>query len=139
MSTNQTVLKSQLFAANQVLEQLREAISPEFLGLVATTGQCVTVISSSLMVDTDTLAALTASSFAATRQLTGIMNVSGFTITIHEGSELNLSITQVNTNMLLVICFHKSSDIGRVRLISRQAVESLSLIFASDIDLEGTG
>ncbi len=139
MSTNQTVLKSQLFAANMVLEQLRDAISPEFLGLVATTGQSITIISSSLMIDTDILAALTASSFAATKQLTGIMKVSGFTITLHEGAELNLSIAQVNSEMLLVICFHKSSDIGKIRLISRHAVESLSMIFASNINLDRAG
>lgn len=132
MSTRQTVLKSQLDTARPVLERLGAAISPVFLGIVTTAGQPITVISSTHMADADALASLSASSFAATRQLAMMMEDPEFTIMLYEGSELNITIAQITQDILLVMCFRNSSEIGRVRLLTGRAVAALSKAFGPE-------
>jgi len=141
MIKKQTIMKAQLDAAVGVLEPLRVAISPEYLGLISTTGQAITVISSTHLADADAIAALAACSFAATRQLARVMEDSESTVMLHEGAELNIHIAQVTEDVLLVVCFHKSSEIGIVRLITRRVVRVLSKALKSEIvegDIDGT-
>ena len=140
MIKKQTIMKAQLDAAVGVLEPL-VAISPEYLGLISTTGQAITVISSTHLADADAIAALAACSFAATRQLARVMEDSESTVMLHEGAELNIHIAQVTEDVLLVVCFHKSSEIGIVRLITRRVVRVLSKALKSEIvegDIDGT-
>jgi predicted regulator of Ras-like GTPase activity (Roadblock/LC7/MglB family) len=129
MGGKQKVFKSQLGAADQVLERLRKAVSPEYLGLISTTGQPISVILSSKSTDSDALAALTAGSFAAARQLARTLEDSKLTIMLHESTSFNIQIAQVTDDILLIICFRGSGDIGRVRLITKQAVIALAKAF----------
>ncbi len=127
MSAKHTVVhKFQFDAANRVLESLREVISPEFLGLISTTGQPITVISSTHDLNPDALAALAAASFAASRQLAETMEQPGFTTMLQEGATLNINISQVTGNVLLLICFRDSSKIGQVRLMAGRAIDALA-------------
>ena len=131
MSTRQIISKSQAEAAEQVLLKLRLAVLPEFLGLISTSGHAISVYSEPGMADRDAIGSLAASSFAATRMLAHLMNGGEFTVMFHEGSDLNVHIAQVSDDVLLVVCFSKAAEIGKVRLISRKAVEALSIIMDS--------
>ncbi|MHB1325076.1 MAG: hypothetical protein ACYDGS_05585 [Thermoleophilia bacterium] len=84
------------------------------------------------MVDADALASLSASSFAATRQLAMMMEDPEFTVMFHEGSELNITIAQITHDILLVMCFRNSSEIGRVRLLTGRAVATLAKVFGPE-------
>lgn len=134
MGENQTILSSQIEAATHVLQQLRNAISPEYLGLVSTAGQPVSVISSTKLADPDAIASLAAGSFAASRQLASMVEDSAHAVMLHEGAKINIHIAQVSPGILLVVCFRRSSDIGRVRLMTRRAVDSLAEAFMSEGD-----
>ena len=112
-----------------MLGQLREAISPDYLALIANTGQPITVVSSRQRVDNDAMAALAASAFAATRQMADIMAGSGFSLMLSEGAGVNISIARVTEDILLIISFSDSSEIGRVRLVTRPAIWQLAAIF----------
>lgn len=137
MGKNQTIIRSQIEAATQVLQQLTFALSPEYLGLVSTNGQPISVISSTKLADSDAIASLAASSFAASRQLTSMIEDSPNTVMLHEGTDLNILMAQVSSNVLLVICFRHSSDIGRVRLITKRSVDSLAEAFMSEGEKNG--
>lgn len=126
MGKSHTINKSQINAANQVLERLRRALAPEFIGLISTDGHPITVISSDRTADADSLASLAASSFAATKQLAQVMDDPDFTLMFHEGSHLNIHISQITDDALLVICFHKATQLGKVRLIARRSLEMLA-------------
>lgn len=132
MGENQTILSTQIEAATHVLQHLRNAISPEYLGLVSTAGQPISVISSTKLADSDAIASLAASSFAASRLLASMVEDSAHTVMLHEGAKINIHIAQVSPDVLLVVCFRRSSDIGRVRLITRRAVNSLAEAFLSE-------
>ncbi len=126
MSKNLKVQKSQMDAVKPVLERLQASLSPEYLGLISSAGQPITVISSTQRIDSEAMAVLVSSSFAAASQLGSILENSGFTVMLHEGSELNIQVSQVTDNILLVICFRGFGELGRVRLITRRAARSLT-------------
>jgi len=120
------VHKLQFENANLVMEGLQKAISPEFIGLISTSGHPISVISSTGIADSDVLAALSAGSFAAARQLCGIFGSQADTTMLQESNRFNIHITQVTDDALLVVCCRKAGDIGRVRLITRWAAKALA-------------
>jgi predicted regulator of Ras-like GTPase activity (Roadblock/LC7/MglB family) len=114
-----------------VLEKLRRVLAPEFLGLVTTSGLPLSITVSPDSLDIDAFASLTASSFAATSQLARIMDETAFNVMFQEGNHLNVHIAQVSGDVLLVVCFQKSTQIGKVRLITSHAVGPLALALKS--------
>ncbi len=125
MSQNQTVNEYQFKIASRILERLREAIKPDYLGLVSTDGHSITALSTPGFTDTDAVASLAASSYAATRQLARLVSDSDLTMMFNEGDELNVHIAQVTDKMLLVVCFQHLADMGRVRLLTNRALGAL--------------
>ena len=139
VSGRQTVGRSQIADAERILRTLQREISADFIGLVSTSGVSLIALKSSGVADTDALASLSAGSFAATRQLARMMDETEFNAIFYEGSELNIQIAEVNDETLLVICFRKDTEMGKVRLISRRAVGALTLAMQEKQDPEKTG
>jgi predicted regulator of Ras-like GTPase activity (Roadblock/LC7/MglB family) len=125
LGKNQTIYKTQIEAVTGILERMRDAIDPEFIGIVSARGVPVTVLSSSASIDVDALSSLASSSFAATSQLANMNNKSEYAVMFHEADDSNIHIASISRDYLLVIFFHKSSDIGKVRIISKRAHEAL--------------
>lgn len=139
MSNRQTVGKSQIVDAERILRTLQHEISADFIGLVSTSGVSLIALKSSGVADTDALASLSAGSFAATRQLARMMDETEFNAIFYEGSELNIQIAEVNDKSLLVICFRRDTEMGKVRLISRRAIGALSVALEEKTDPAETG
>jgi predicted regulator of Ras-like GTPase activity (Roadblock/LC7/MglB family) len=108
-----------------VLERLRAVSGSQFAALVSTSGQPIAVSPRDGKSDTLSLAALAASSFAATRQLAQILSEREFTLLFHEGKEHNLHVMQVTDSILLLITFGHETQVGRVRLYTTRALEVL--------------
>ncbi len=126
MSNNQTVLKSQLKAADRVLRELSEELLAQFLGLITTSGQTIMYYSAAgFKGNVDSLASLASGSFAATRQLTRLMDDYDFNVMFQEGSKVKIYIEQVTGDVLLVICFGRATELGKVRLLAARAARTL--------------
>jgi predicted regulator of Ras-like GTPase activity (Roadblock/LC7/MglB family) len=108
-----------------VLERLRAVSGSKFAALVSTSGQPIAISPRDVQSDTLSLAALAASSFAATRQLAQILSEREFTLLFHEGKEANLHVMQVTDHILLLITFGRETQVGRVRLYTSRALEVL--------------
>ncbi len=108
-----------------VLERLRAVSGSQFAALISTSGQPIAVSPRDGGSDTLSLAALAASSFAATRQLAQILSEREFTLLFHEGKEHNLHVMQVTDHILLLITFGHETQVGRVRLYTTRALEVL--------------
>lgn len=108
-----------------VLERLRMVSGSQFAALVSTSGQPIAISPPDARSDTLSLAALAASSFAATRQLAQILSEREFTLLFHEGKEANLHVVQVTDHILLLITFGRDTQVGRVRLYTSRALEVL--------------
>jgi len=126
VSQKQTVNEYQFNIARNILQQLREAISPDYLGLISTDGHSIISLSFPGFIDTDAVASLAASSYAATRQLARLLSDSDFTMMFNEGEKLNVHIAQVSDNVLLVVCFRRVANIGKVRVLTNRAIGALA-------------
>ena len=126
MGSNRTLFRSQLEAAGLVLDGLWSELSPQFLGLITTSGHTLMHVTGSFRGSLDSLASLASGSFAATRQLTRLMDGCDLKVMYQEGFGINIYISQVTADVLLVICFGKNTYLGQVRLMASRAREALA-------------
>ena len=119
----------QLDRCDELLAKLKEVSGSTVLALISTSGQPITTASDEYHPETLSLASLAASSFAATQQLAKILDESEFTLLFHEGRALNLHVSQVTDQVLLIVTFGRETQVGKVRLYTQRAIESLRQIF----------
>lgn len=124
----------QLERCDALLWELKGLLDCSFLGLVSTAGQPITTASDEHHPETFSLASLTASAFAATRQLAEILEEREFTLLFHEGSAVNLHVAQVTDKVLLLITFGREVPIGKVRLYTQRATGVLRHIIEEEGD-----
>jgi len=122
----------QLDRCDNLLWELKSLLDCSFLALVSTSGQPITTASDEDHPETLSLASLTASAFAATRQLAEILNEKEFTLMFHEGDSINLHVAQVTDQVLLLITFGHQVPVGKVRLYTQRAVGVLGRILRED-------
>jgi predicted regulator of Ras-like GTPase activity (Roadblock/LC7/MglB family) len=119
----------QLDRCDNILQKLKDVSGSSFLALISTSGQPITTASDEYHPETLSLAALAASSFAATQQLARILDESEFTLLFNEGKGINLHVSQVTDQVLLLVTFGRETQVGKVRLYSQRAIEVLREIF----------
>jgi predicted regulator of Ras-like GTPase activity (Roadblock/LC7/MglB family) len=117
-----------------VLAKLCRISGSRFAALISTSGQPIVVSPPDAELDTLSLAALAASSFAATRQLATLLSERQFTLLFHEGQESNLHVVQVSERVLLLLTFGHDTQVGRVRLYTNRALEALKPVFTTAED-----
>ena len=127
----------QMRLLDDVLAKLRRVSGSKFVALISTSGQPITTSPVEVESDTLSLAALAASSFAATRQLAEVLSEREFTLLFHEGKESNLHVVQVTDQVLLLIAFGHETQVGRVRLYTTRALEVLKPVFEPAEDISG--
>ncbi|MGQ0614600.1 MAG: roadblock/LC7 domain-containing protein [Planctomycetaceae bacterium] len=79
--------------------------------------------------DTDTLSALVAGCFAATREMARILGEEEFTALFHQGRRDNLQLSLVGSRTILAVLFDDTTTIGMVRLYSAETARKLGLLF----------
>ena len=127
----------QLDRCDELLLKLKDVSGSSFLALISTSGQPITTASDEYHPETLSLASLAASSFAATQQLARILDENEFTLLFHEGKGLNLHVSQVTDQVLLIVTFGHDTQVGKVRLYTQRAIEVLKQIFeTSDGEVE---
>jgi predicted regulator of Ras-like GTPase activity (Roadblock/LC7/MglB family) len=124
----------QLDRCDSLLQKLKEVSGSSFLALISTSGQPITTASEEYHPETLSLASLAASSFAATQQLAKILDENEFTLLFHEGKALNLHVSQVTDQVLLIVTFGRETQVGKVRLYTQRAIEVLRQIFEGPDD-----
>jgi predicted regulator of Ras-like GTPase activity (Roadblock/LC7/MglB family) len=134
VSHKQTINERQHAAASSILNRLRNSINPDFLGLVSRDGHAIISFTNPGFTDIDSLASLAASAYAATRQLALLVSGADFTMMFNEGDKLNVHIAQVSDSVLLVVCFRRVAELGKVRVLTNRALEVLADSMAPDKD-----
>lgn len=80
-------------------------------------------------VDLDTISALVAGSFAATKALAHQFGEDDFTALFHQGRSGNLQLSLIADRALLTALFDDTTTIGMVRLYATEAAKRLTSIF----------
>lgn len=81
--------------------------------------------------DTTSLAALLAGSFASTREIARLVGEPEFSVLFHQGKKDHIHITLVGERTILAVIFDDRTTIGMVRLYAKEATENLERIFSS--------
>src|SRR5205085_6487908 len=97
--------------------------------LVDKDGHMVTSRGATKRIDLDTISALVAGSFAATREMAKILGEEEFTALFHQGKSDNIQLSIVGDRALLTAIFDETTTVGMVRLYATEAAKRLAAVF----------
>ena len=115
-------------AIKLLLNSLRIDSSAKIVFLVDKNGQQIAEAGEVNLVDTTSLASLTAGNVAATDGLAKLIGEKEFSILFHEGRKDNIHISIVAQRLILVVIFDERSSLGLVRLRVRKASGDLERV-----------
>jgi predicted regulator of Ras-like GTPase activity (Roadblock/LC7/MglB family) len=113
---------------SQLLNRLRVDANAKIVFLVDKNGQQIAGAGEIDLVDTTSLASLTAGNVAATDGLAKLIGEKEFSILFHEGRKDNIHISIVGQRLILVVIFDERSSLGLVRLRVRKASTGIEAI-----------
>jgi predicted regulator of Ras-like GTPase activity (Roadblock/LC7/MglB family) len=79
--------------------------------------------------DMDTISALIAGSFAATREMARLLGEEEFSVLFHQGRRDSIHLTLVGERTLLAAIFDEKTTIGMVRLYATEVSKKLGALF----------
>jgi predicted regulator of Ras-like GTPase activity (Roadblock/LC7/MglB family) len=79
--------------------------------------------------DLDTIAALVAGSFAATREMAKVLGEEEFTVLFHQGPKGSIQLSLVGERTILGVIFNEQTTVGMVRLYTLEAANKLTGLF----------
>ncbi len=93
--------------------------------LIDKAGHLVAQVGSVSDINLETISALVAGSFAATRELARQLGEEAFPVLFHQGKEINIQLMLVDPTIVVTI-FDDRTTTGMVRLYAKQATNKLS-------------
>ncbi len=88
--------------------------------------------------DADTISALVAGAFAATKQMAALLGEQEFSCLFHQGTHDNIQLSLVGRRAILTVLFDDSTTLGMVRLYVSEAVRRLADIFEQSTNGRGS-
>jgi predicted regulator of Ras-like GTPase activity (Roadblock/LC7/MglB family) len=107
--------------------------------LVDKDGHLVTREGESRTYDVDTISALVAGSFAATKQMAKLLGEEEFALMFHQGKKDNIQLSLVGERTILAVIFDDRTTLGMVRLYSSQVSAKLGQVFHDIADRKREG
>lgn len=150
MSANERLRHDRLTFYKEDIEKIDRLLA-EFLRLsgakcallIDKEGHLVTRRGEVRTIDMDTISALVAGSFAATKEMARLLGEDEFTALYHQGTRDNIQLSLVGNRTLLTILFDDRTTVGMVRLYANETAKKLTDIFrvaesreAPDVDLD---
>jgi len=119
---------------NRVLEEFLKLSGAKCNILIDKEGHAVTQVGQTTSVNIDTLSALVAASFAATREMAKLLGEEEFTILSHQGKKDHIQLTLIADRCILTTTFDEKTTVGMVRLYAGEAAKKLNALFAEIAD-----
>jgi predicted regulator of Ras-like GTPase activity (Roadblock/LC7/MglB family) len=107
--------------------------------LVDKDGHLVTKEGASSTYDIDTISALVAGSFAATKQMAKLLGEEEFALMFHQGKKDNIQLSLVGERTILAVIFDDRTTLGMVRLYSGQVSSKLGQVFQDILTRKSEG
>ena len=107
--------------------------------LVDKDGHLVTKEGESSTYDMDTISALVAGSFAATKQMAKLLGEEEFSIMFHQGKKDNIQLSLVGERTILAVIFDDKTTLGMVRLYASQVSSKLGELFGDIAERKSEG
>lgn len=97
--------------------------------LIDKEGHMVTRVGEVHDLDLDTISALVAGSFAATKEMARILGEVEFADLFHQGQKQSIQLLLVGNRTLLTVIFDKTTTVGMVRLYATEVAKKLLKLF----------
>ncbi len=118
---------------NLALKKLLKGSEAKCALLVDKDGHLVTRQGFTQSLDTTSLAALLAGSFASTREIARLVGEPEFSVLFHQGKRDHIHMSLVGDRSILVVVFDDRTTIGMVRLYAKEASAELEKIFSATL------
>ena len=138
-STRLVFYKEDIEKISKVLNVFLRNANAKCALLVDKDGHMVTKEGESASYDLDTVSALVAGSFAATKQMAKLLGEEEFSIMFHQGKKDNIQLTLVGERTILAVIFDDKTTLGMVRLYSSQVASKLADVFSDIADRKTEG
>jgi len=141
MSSDQKLRENRLVLYEAHMNQV-ERVMDEFLRksgarcalLIDKDGHLVTSAGDAEGIDPDTISALVAGSFAATKEMARLLGEQEFSALFHQGEHDSIQLSLVGGRSILTVLFDDSTTLGMVRLYVTEAVRRLADILDRPVD-----
>ncbi len=97
--------------------------------LIDKEGHLVTKRGEVRTIDMDTISALVAGSFAATKEMARLLGEEEFAALFHQGERDNIQLSLVGDRTLLTILFDDRTTVGMIRLYANETAKKLAEIY----------
>jgi predicted regulator of Ras-like GTPase activity (Roadblock/LC7/MglB family) len=119
---------------NKILADFLERSQAKCALLIDKEGHLVTKKGFTKSFNTDSIAALVAGSFAATKQVAQLLGETEFTVLFHQGKNENIHIGLVAERALVVVIFDDRTTLGMVRLYAEELTTKLTATMLESIE-----
>jgi predicted regulator of Ras-like GTPase activity (Roadblock/LC7/MglB family) len=114
---------------NRLLREFLRLSGAKCVLLVDKEGHMVTKQGVTRSLDMDTISALVAGSFAATKEMARLLGEEEFSVLFHQGKTDNIQQSLVGNRTLLTVIFDDATTIGMVRLYANETAKKLTDLF----------
>lgn len=131
--------KDDLDRIDRILEEYLRLSKAKCTLLIDKDGHLVTKQGQTGTYDTDTISALVAGSFAATKEMARLLGEDEFSVLFHQGMKDAIQLSLIGDRTLLATIFDDKTTVGMVRLYSNEASRKLASIFVEMKAKKGQG
>lgn len=128
--TRLTFYRDDVERMNRVLEEFLKLSGARTNLLIDKEGHPITQMGQEPTFDIDTISALVAASFMATREMARILGEEEFSILSHQGKRDHIQLTLIGDRCIMCTLFDDSTTIGMIRLYAAEAAKKLNKLFA---------
>lgn len=121
--------KEDIDSINAILDAFMKQSATKCALLIDKDGHMVTGRGATQKIDVDTISALVAGSFAATREMAKLLGEDEFSALFHQGKSDNIQLSLVGDRALLTAIFDEQTTVGMVRLYANEAAKRLAAVF----------
>ncbi len=114
---------------NRVLREFLKLSGAKCAFLIDREGHMVTRQGVTRDLDVDTISALVAGSFAATREMARVLGEEEFSVLFHQGKSDNIQLSLIGDRTLLTVIFDEATTVGMVRLYAAETGKRLAELF----------
>jgi len=113
----------------KLLEELLKLSDSKSNILIDKDGHMISKAGHTESYDMQTVSALVAGSFAATREMARLLGEEEFSILFHQGKRDNIQLTLIGERTILATIFDNRTTIGMVRLYTKEIASKLAKVF----------
>lgn len=128
--------EAEMTRIREVLNDLLRLSNASCALLVDKEGHLVAQHGNAEALSADTISALVAGSFAATREMARLLGEDEFSVMFHQGQRDNIQLNLVGDRTILTVIFDDRTTVGMVRLYANEASARLADVFADAANAE---